>query len=439
MIVHLIFTGCVAGLTVFNYRRGGRNVLYPPFLFALIWLVVFVVYVAPPINVEKLGAYTLSVVVLGAAAFSAGGAIMGRREHSRSVVGCTPSNSIFKRVIFFCCLGFLPAFFMEIRSLGGVGDLSGFMVIARAAMTDAALNGEKVYSSPVYGLAPILAVYCGFIFLIEARDWRRERAWVWGSILTAFAFSVLTTGRTWLLELVVGLVGIYLLKSNRLTASDAWKFARWPLAAFLVLFSALVLVDKDVSAVSGGATGAIAEGALGYAVAPLAGFDYVLHHSSEYKYDSNHTFRDVLPALSRISGVRYTPPPALDEFVLSLSTPANVYTVFKFYYVDFGLVGMLISMFLIGAGQTWLFRRALTGEHLYVFLFAVSLFPLMMVAFDDHYSQIRVLGETLVLAVLYFRVLRAIPLQVRAWRGPAPARRSGPAVCGSGVGAGNSA
>jgi oligosaccharide repeat unit polymerase len=426
MIVHLAFTGCMVGLAVFNYRRGGRNVLYPPFLFALIWLVTLIVYMAPPIDVEKVGAYTLAVVVSGVAAFSAGGAIMGRRKYSGSVVGAVANNSISKKVIFFCCLGFLPLSFMEVRRLGGVGNLDSFMMIARTAITDAALNGETVYSNRIYGVAPILAVYCAFIFLIEARDWRRERAWVWGSILTALAFSVLTTGRTWLLELVAGLVGIYLLKSKRLTAGEAWKFARWPLAAFLVLFSVLALVDKDLSGMGGGAAGAIAEGALGYAVVPLAGFDYVLHHAPEYRYEPNHTFRDVLPGLAKVAGVSYAPPPVLDEFVLSLRHPTNVYTVFKFYYVDFGLGGMLISMFLIGAGQTWLFRQALTGDHFYIFLFAVWLFPLMMVAFDDHYSQIRVLVESLALAGLYFRVLRTIPLQARA-------------VCDSGVEANNSA
>jgi oligosaccharide repeat unit polymerase len=113
--------------------------------------------------------------------------------------------------------------------------------------------------------------------------------------------------------------------------------------------------------------------------------------------------------LAKVAGVAYTPPPALDEWVMPLLHPTNVYTVFKFYYVDFGLVGMMISMFLIGAGQTWLFRRALSGDDFYVFLFAVSLFPLALAGFDDKYSTLGYDVKVLVFAVIYFRVLRTFP------------------------------
>jgi len=423
MIVHLAFTGCVLGLTALNYYAGRRNVLYPPFLFAMIWLAVFTIYMAPPIEVDKVRADTLAVVVSGVAAFSVGGAVVGRRRNSSATLESTPRNTISKKIIFLCCLAILPAFFLEIQRLSGAGGVEGFMISARAAIIDAATNGERPFESPAYSIAVTLAVCSAFIFYIEARDRRRERVWVWGSILTALAFSVLTTGRIWLLELVAGLVGISLLKSRRFSAGEAWKFVRWPLAGFLVLFSILVVVDKDISGMSGGAAEAIATNAFGYTIVPLAGFDYVLHHPSEYKYDSNHTFRDVLPGLARISGIRYTPPPGLDDFVFSLRYPTNVFTVFKSYYVDFGLTGMLVSMFVIGAGQTWLFRRALAADHFYIFLFAISLFPLMMIAFDDQYSVGQYYLEVLIFAALYFRVLRTIPFRARVVRSDAARER----------------
>src|SRR5487761_244228 len=354
MIVHLAFTGCLLGLTVINYRVGRRNVLYPPFLFALIWFVVFCLYMVPLVEVNELGAYTLTVVVSGVAAFSAGAAIVRRRRYSRPVAASPCVNSISKRIIFFCCLAILPAFFLEVRSLSAAGGSDSFLISARTSIIDAVTNGEKPFGSPIYTIGVTLAIFSAFIFLIEARDWRRERLWVWGSILIALVFSILTTGRASLLELFAGLTGIYLLKSGRVSVEKAWQFVRWPLAAFLVLFSVLVLVDKGISGLSGGATEAISQDAFGYSVIPLAGFDYVLRHPSEYRYDPNRTFREVLPALARISGIRYKPPPTLDDFVF-VPLPTDVFTVFKFYYVDFGFAGMLLALFLIGAGQTWLF------------------------------------------------------------------------------------
>jgi oligosaccharide repeat unit polymerase len=411
MISHLIFTGCILGLTIWNYSVGRRNVLYPPFLFSLIWLVVLLFYLIPLIEVDKLGADTLAIVVSGIVAFSVGGAMVGRTYSHRGAVSM-PRNSISKRVIFFCSLALLPGFFLEIRRLSGAGGLESFLISARTAIVDAVVAGEKPFSNPIYTIAPYFAIFTAFTFLIEAREGRKERVWMWCSILTAFVFSLLTTGRTWLLELVVGLAGIHLVKTGRFSAMEAWKFTRWPLVVIIVLFSILVPLDKDISGVSGGTTGAITQYVFGYAAVPIAGFDYVVHHPSEYKYESNHTFKQVLPALARVSGLKYVPPPTVDDFVW-VPLPTNLYTVFKYYYVDFGLYGMLLAMFLIGAGQTWLFRQAMTGTHFYLFLFAISLYPLAMVAFDDAYSTILIHAVALVFAVLYFRVLSTISFQAR--------------------------
>ena len=423
MIVHLAFTCCVLGLTIFNYYAGRRNILYPAFLFSLIWLVVFCIYMLPLVEVDKLGTYTLFVVVSGVISFSAGAAIVGWWTFSRPLAVASRSNSIFKKILFFCCLALLPGFVLEILRLSASGGLESFMISARAAIADAVTSGEKPYSSPIYTIAPMLAIFNAFIFLIEAREGRRERVWVWASVLMALSFSVLSTGRTWFLELVVGLVGIHLLRSRRFSAKDAWKFVRWPLVATLVLFSLLVLLNKDTSGENGGTTDALGHYVLGYTVIPLAGFDYVLHHPSEYKYDSNHTFKQALPTLARIFGFRYTPPPTLDDFVW-VPLPTNVYTVFKYYYVDFGLSGMLVTMFSIGAGQTWLFQKALTGAHFYIFLFAISLYPLAMVAFDDSYSLILNNLVAVAFAALYFRFLRPSPFQTRAGIGPPRAEQA---------------
>jgi len=208
------------------------------------------------------------------------------------------------------------------------------------------------------------------------------------------------------------LMGIRLLRSGRVSLGQAWRYARYPLIGFLALISILVPLDKELSGFNGDATNIMMNFVVEYVVAPLAGFDYLLHHPSEYKYDPNHTFRQILPVLARISGSTHTPPPILDDFVL-VPLPTNVFTVFKFYYVDFGFGGMLVVMFLIGVGQTWLFRKALAGIDFYVFLFAISLYPLMMVVFDDQYSLISYYVAALIFGAVYFHVLRGISLRAR--------------------------
>lgn len=413
MIVHLTFTGIVLVLTVFNYYAGRRNVLYPPFIFSLIWLAIFCICMVPMVEVDELGADTLAIVVSAVVTFSAGGGIAQRRRYSGPALVSKPTSPTAKRVILFCCLALLPVFFLEIERLSAVGGLDSLMISARAAIVDALAYGERAYSSPIYTAAPMLAIFTAFVFLIEAGGSRRERVWVWASILIALAFSIMTTGRTLILQLAAGLVGIRLLKSGQVSMGQAWKLVRYPLIGFLALMSILVPLDKDLSGFSASGTGILMNFVVEYAVEPLAGFNYVLHHSSEFKYDSNYTFRQILPSLARISGFTYTPP-LLHNDVVMVPLPTNALTMLKTYYVDFSLGGMLVVMFLIGFGQTWLFRNALAGKDFYIFLSGVFLYPLLMVAFDDQYSLLSYYAAALVFGAAYFFVLRGIPLPVRA-------------------------
>jgi oligosaccharide repeat unit polymerase len=414
MITHLIFAGLVVVLTVCNYYAGRKIVLYPPFIFSLIFLIVLGLYVLPLVQVDPLGIKTLVIVVAGIAAFSVGGVSMSLRRYRRPFVDGRRGKPFYKKAMFFFCLALLPAFFSEIQRLGTGMGAESVMVRARAAIVDSILNGEKPFSSPlitaIYVIAPMLSIFNAFIVLIESRDWRNDKWWIGGTILLALIFSILTTGRTWVLELGAGLAGIFLLKYRRFSAREAWKFVRWPLVVVLVLFAVLVPLNKDISGEEGGVTQAVVKSVFGYAVIPLAGFDYVVQHATDYRDEPNHTFRQILPMFAGVGGFHFRPSPPLDEFIF-VPLPTNVFTIFKYYFVDFGTFGMLIAMFVLGAAHTWLFRKALAGSHFFVFLFALSLFPLMMVAFDDQYSWMVNHLQAIAFAVIYFVVLR------KAYRG----------------------
>jgi oligosaccharide repeat unit polymerase len=407
-IVHLSATALIGGLVALNYRIGKRNVLYPAFGFAAIWLIVLLLYAAQVIELNPLSSYTLLVVILGIVAFSIGSGL-GQLATTRPAANAPNPNPIFKRVMFLYCLLALPGCYLYVRSLSVVGGLDGFLESARAAILIALENGERRLPF-LYTSAITLSVLVAFIFLIELRDWQKERWWFIGSIAVALTFCILTTGRTLLLELIVGLSGIYLLKTKRFAIKDAWRFARWPAAVLIVLLLVVAIFSKAKQAEDGGIGLVFQNMVLGYAVVPTAGFDYVLGHESEFKYEPNHTFRELHPLLKYSVDAAYIPPvPPNDDF-LFVPSGTNVFTMFKHYYVDFGLAGMLVAVFVIGVGQGWLFRKALSGSHLYIFLFAVSLYPLAMCAFDDQYSLFSNYLKQFVLAICYFTLLRKSPL-----------------------------
>src|ERR1700722_7003483 len=154
MITHLTFTSLVVALTVFNYYVGRKNVLYPPFIFSIIYLVVLGLYMLPLVEADPLGINTLAIVVAGVTAFSAGGASMSLGRHPRLLADRPSGKPFYKKAIFFFCLALLPAFFFEIQRLGTGVSAESVMVRARAAIIDSVLNGEKPFSSPL-----ITAIY----------------------------------------------------------------------------------------------------------------------------------------------------------------------------------------------------------------------------------------------------------------------------------------
>jgi len=158
---------------------------------------------------------------------------------------------------------------------------------------------------------------------------------------------------------------------------------------------------------------------VGYIVGPVLGFDYVLQHASAYTGDAHHTFKFFLSIGPALHIFPYTPPPFIDAFA-PLPFPTNVYTVYKFYYTDFGLLGMFTVIGIIGFCHTLLYFKARTGSELGSFLFALSLFPVLMSIFDDHYSALGSLLDEFIIGFLYFS-LRGNPLRLLPGRKSIPA------------------
>jgi oligosaccharide repeat unit polymerase len=116
----------------------------------------------------------------------------------------------------------------------------------------------------------------------------------------------------------------------------------------------------------------------------------------------------VTAVAAHLPGVSLKPQEESGDFLL-VPLFTNVYTALSRYYIDYGFTGMLIAMFLFGVGQTWLFWKGVNGDPFYLFLFAITLYPLSMIAFDDTYTLFGHYFAELVFAIVYFRLLCKVP------------------------------
>jgi oligosaccharide repeat unit polymerase len=96
----------------------------------------------------------------------------------------------------------------------------------------------------------------------------------------------------------------------------------------------------------------------------------------------------------------YTAPPAFEAYV-SVPFPINTFTLYKSFYMDYGLYGAVLMMSVIGFFHSLLYRKARMNSELGLFMFAVSMYPLIMVFFVDAYTSFALYIHAFIFATAY--------------------------------------
>ena len=393
-------------LVVLNYWVH-RSVLYPPFVFCAMWVLDLAVIRLGLIDIDPLHGNTLAIVALGSASFSAGGLLAGLMPQTLLRIHLFPSGTkmsreFVRKALVIVLLCGLPVYFYQTLQLSrSVGGGLNMLVQARMARTEAAM-GTGIQSF-LLNFFTLIAISSSLLLATEKKD---RKFW----IVTAIAFiaCILSTGRTDLLLLISGLSAIRLLQSKQDTLLRATKFLRWPVALFVTLYILLIFTNKNTEGLAGDASGIVTFYVLSYIAGPLAAFDSVVQHPEDFLRPSSHTFEFFLRLGAKLNLLDYTRLPTLDTYVF-VPFPTNVYTVFKFYFLELGIVGTAVFLFFFGLLHSLLYLKARNGGRLSNFLFAYSMFPVLMVIFDDWYFNVGEYLRAVLFGFLYL-LLASWPL-----------------------------
>lgn len=395
-------------LTILNYRTH-RSVLYPPFIFSFMFLLVLGLWCLHPIKIDPLHADTLEIVSGCAATFTLGGWVAGLTPRALLRIHLFPpwdpaQSRFVPKVLTWLLVAALPVMFFEIWTLAhGQGGL-GFLMRARQAQVRAAQSGEPIHSL-VLDYFVVIATMTSLLLATEPPQPppgggkpRRSREFRIATVI-AFFGCILSTGRTGLLLLIGGLCAIRLLQQRRENFLAALRLLRWPILLFLTLYVVLIFTNKNTKGMAGGVSGIALFFVFSYILGPLAAFDAVVQNPFDFTVVHSHTFEFPLKAAALLHLTSYTPPPKLDAFVL-VPFPTNVYTVFKFYYLEIGVAWMLALFLLIGFLHSLLYLKARYGGRLSTYFFAFSVYSALIVVFDDAYYSIGLFLRALVFGVL---------------------------------------
>ncbi len=390
-------------LTFLNYRVQ-HSVLYPPFIFCATWLFDLTVVRSGLIELDPVHSNTLAIVAIGAASFSLGGLFASLIPRALLCFHLFPPKprripESLRKTLMIVLLSSLPIMFYQIWQLSRVGG-NGFNILlqARAASIEISQNEESSLPLLMLGYFSSIATYSSLLFATEKKD---RKFWVVSVI--ALIACVLSTGRTDLLLLISGLSAIRLLQMKQESLLHAMRILRWPVALFAALWIALIFTSKSNEGTTGGVLTIATHAVLVYIVGPLAAFDKVVQYPSDFTMPTSHTFQFPLRLAAAFHLAEYARPPAFDSYVF-IPFPMNVYTVFKFYFLELGTIGTEILLLVIGFLHSLLFLKARQGGRFSTYLFAYSMFPVLMVIFDDHYYLTGINFRAIAFGMLYLLV-----------------------------------
>jgi oligosaccharide repeat unit polymerase len=179
---------------------------------------------------------------------------------------------------------------------------------------------------------------------------------------------------------------------------------------FAALFIGLIFINNNTEEMTGGVVGIATFSVLSYIVGPLAAFDKVVQHPADFIMTSSHTFESPLKLAAALHLTDYTPPPLFDSWVF-VPFPTNVYTVFKFYFLELGTAGTVVLLLFFGLLHSLLYLKARQGGRFSTYLFAYSIFSVLVVIFDDHYFTLEVDVYAIAFGLFYF-LIGSVPFRL---------------------------
>jgi len=219
-------------------------------------------------------------------------------------------------------------------------------------------------------------VGCCIFLLTFSRDFSRKK--VYFIILIGLISAILTTGRLYLLLFFCA--STLLLHRNKIISFWTVAFSG---CAFVILFFVIaILLNK------GGDVGATMDSVIWngqiYIMSSLSCFNNFVATDAQ-RIEGGALIPNVLRNIINLFGMSLPLKPNLLPFS-EVPSPCNTYTVIFPLFHDGNLGGVFIGLFVIGAVHQFLYLNyKYSQKAIWWYLYALSLYPLVMTIFEDAY------------------------------------------------------
>ena len=218
-------------------------------------------------------------------------------------------------------------------------------------------------------------------FLQKGHDKRDTKWFLLQAVLTAL-LNLMGQGRGALFSLVIPIGIIYILM-RRKYSYDSIKIGMKVMAVLLIIF---IVYSGMKSPYKTGEEISVFRNIENYLCGSMVAFlDWAKEPFREWGYGL-YTFRFFLAILHAL-GFPVTVVPMVEPYVVNINgNVGNVYTFYKWYANDFGLLYALAWQFAVGALHGAIARQTLRKRsELWLISYAISFYPLIMQFFMDEY------------------------------------------------------
>jgi oligosaccharide repeat unit polymerase len=398
---YIVFLFIIGLNVLFNYYIN-KTAGYPPFLYSLVWFIVvffhFLCVTFKLILVYELSFLSLLIYTLGVIIFTLGGLAIKLKFKVEKVN--FEENFYFEIrkktdvILIIITLIFLPVFIIKSYELA-----IEYMIYDSlfAGLRNSSVQDQDVGFSK-YGLN--FAYVSFFLQSYQYVCYKNNKFKLFLSALILLVFCVFSTGRTFFILYLCLIFGILIIFKKLRK-----KHLFYGISSVLVLFSTIgILLNKGGSTennleenISG-----VFESFMVYFIGSLSAFDSFIHSNYINTYGEN-SFRFFYSMLYKMGIVENKPSDLVDQYA-SIPFDTNVYTIYKIYFQDFGLIFMLIIVFSMALLHTFFYLKAINGrKFMDTFIYSIMLYPLFMSFFQEQYLSLLPTWIYLISIVLFFK------------------------------------
>jgi oligosaccharide repeat unit polymerase len=373
-----------------------QSALYPPTVFVTLWSLALFFLVLSGDFFYPISAFTLLIFTLGSLAFSLGGLFAMQYRYSVVHQASDHTSQILDLLLIFLII-ISPLYFMKLQDLSAMSGVDDYFIGLRAQTSTGLKENEGV---GIFAYIVALANFAALAAFSETfrSSYSKLKAWLF--LVLAFSLNLNSAGRFGAFLLLFSLTCVYILRKG-----IKLKMVFTTVFIFVLVFSVpAVLLGKGgnlESSLSENVTSMV-ESLQIYTLSGLIAFDQTILNPGETA-SNNRSFRFFFSLLNSV-GFDIELESINLEFIY---TPhlTNIYTIYFTYYSDFGLLGLVVIMFLLGFAFSIFYRFAKLGGPEFIFLYSLIFGMLLLTLANEPFlTGLSYLIQAVIFALILYNV-----------------------------------